>query len=110
MVEIVQRRAILLYVTRKCTEAQQRPKRKVPNLGFANVGAALVGLSALVLQVLGSDAGDTTLQDRRDAETSAADLRGNEEEEKEREEEEVLRLTLLFLASSLLLPLRCKWR
>ena len=52
--------------------------KHVPNLGFTQVRAALVGLSALVLQVLGSDAGDTTLQDRRDTETSAANLRGNE--------------------------------
>ena len=69
-----------------CTNKNMRNK-KVPNLGFTKIGAALVGLSALVLQVLGGDTGDTTLQDRRDTETSAADLRGGEAEGEVDEEE-----------------------
>jgi hypothetical protein len=63
---------------KRCIACASRRRRaqNAPNLGLAKVGAALVGLSALVLQVLGGDAGDTTLKDRGDTEAGAADLRG----------------------------------
>jgi hypothetical protein len=48
---------------------------RVPNLGFTKVSAALVGLSALVFQVLSGDAGDTTLQHGSNAEAGTANLR-----------------------------------
>jgi hypothetical protein len=55
---------------------QTRSKHgRVPNLGFTKVSAALVGLSALVFQVLSGDAGDTTLQHGSNAEASTANLR-----------------------------------
>jgi hypothetical protein len=51
----------------------------VPNLGFTKVSAALVGLSALVFQVLSGDAGDTTLQHGSNAEAGTANLREQSE-------------------------------
>ena len=62
--------------SRRIKQDKTRSKQgRVPNLGFTKVSAALVGLSALVLQVLSGDAGDTTLQHGSNAEAGTANLR-----------------------------------